>query len=295
MKSRPDYSGYRMLLAFAHPDDESFGMGGAIAYYAERGVAISLICSTNGDVGTVDPEFLAGYQSVAELRLNELRCAAERLGIRELITYGYCDSGMMGTPDNENPACLWQADEDEVTGRIVRDIRRIRPHVVVTFDPYGGYGHPDHIYMHRATTRAFHAAGDPAQYPEQIAEGLEPYRPAKLYYTAFPRLPLRVMLLVARLRGEDPRRMGKNKDLDLQAALDRQLPSTARLNVGRYQSVWDAAANCHASQQNPRQTQSVFDRLSRVIFRHQDFTRVYPPLNGREPVERDLFAGIPPG
>lgn len=295
MKSRPDYSGYRMLLSFAHPDDESFGMGGAIAYYAERGVAISLICSTNGDAGTVDPEFLAGYQSVAELRLNELRCAAERLGIREVITYGYCDSGMMGTPDNDNPACLWQADEDEVTGRIVRDIRRIRPHVVVTFDPYGGYGHPDHIYMHRATTRAFYAAGDPTQYSEQIAEGLEPYQPAKLYYTAFPRLLLRVMLLVARLRGEDPRRMGRNKDLDLQAALDRQLPSTARLNVARYQSVWDAAANCHASQQNPRQTQSVFDRLNRVIFRHQDFTRAYPPLNGHEPVERDLFAGIPPG
>lgn len=294
MKSPVDLTGYRMLLAFAHPDDESFGMGGAIAYYAQRGVAISLICSTNGDVGTVNPELLAGYQSIGELRLKELRCAAEQLGIQEIITYGYRDSGMMGSPENDDPACLWQAHEDAVTGRIVRDIRRLRPHVVVTFDPYGGYGHPDHIYMHRATTRAFHAAADPAQYPEHAAEGLAPHQAAKLYYTAFPSLPLRAMVWSARLRGQDPRRMGMNRDLDMQAALDKMLPSTTRLNVAPYQAAWDAAANCHASQQNPRQMQTLVDRLSRVLFRHQDFTRAFPPPNGRRPRERDLFAGVPP-
>lgn len=292
MKPNADLTGYRMLLSFAHPDDEAFGMGGAIAHYAERGVAITLICSTNGDVGSVDPEWLERYDTIAELRLAELRCAAEELGIRDVITYGFRDSGMMGTPDNDHPDCLWQADEDMVTGRIVRDIRTVRPHVVVTFDPYGGYGHPDHIYMHRATTRAFHAAGDPAQFPEHADEGLRPYQPAKLYYTTFPRLPLRLMLWAARLRGEDPRRMGRNHDLDMQAALDNQLPTTTRLNVGGYQTQWDAAAACHASQQNPRQVQSLVTRLSRFIFNRQDFTRVYPPMNGRGQLERDLFAGI---
>ncbi len=190
-----------MLLVFAHPDDESFGMGGAIAYYAERGVAISLICSTNGDVGSVDPEYLAGFESVAALRKAELECAAQTLGIREVILFGYRDSGMMGSPDNAHPDCLWQADKDVLVGRIVREMRRIQPHVVVTFDPYGGYGHPDHIVMHRATTRAFHLAGDPTAYPEHAQEGLAPYQPAKLYYTTFPRWPLRLMIWQMRLRG----------------------------------------------------------------------------------------------
>lgn len=285
---------YRMLMAFAHPDDEAFGMGGAIAYYADQGVQISLICSTNGDVGTVPEEFLQGYASIGELRLDELRCAARALGIDEVITFGYRDSGMMGTPENDHPDCLYRADPHVLTGRIVREIRRLRPHVVVTFDPYGGYGHPDHITMHQATTRAFHAANDPAQYPEQLADGLTPWQPAKLYYTTFPRVPLRLMILLARLRGQDPRHMGRNHDLDLQAALEQMLPAHARINVGRYQRAWDAGAACHASQQNPRETGSLFDRLRRVIFRHQDFTRAYPVPNGREPLERDLFAGIRP-
>ncbi|MBN1680833.1 MAG: PIG-L family deacetylase [Anaerolineae bacterium] len=290
----PDYTHYRMLISFAHPDDESFGMGGAIAYYAQRGVSISLICATNGDVGTVDAAMLDGYDSIGALRLEELRCAARLLDIRDVITYGYRDSGMMGTPENEHPDCLWQADEDTVVGRITHDIRRRRPHIVVTFDPFGGYGHPDHIFMHRATTRAFHAAGDPNEYPEQITGGLAAYTPAKLYYTAFPRLPLRLLVWQTRLRGDDPRRMGKNHDLDLQAAVDNLLPTHTRLNVARYQSAWDAAARCHASQQNPRHTNSFLDRLQRVIFRHQDFTRAWPKPNGRDRLERDLFAGIMP-
>lgn len=294
MKSsdNPTHTQHRMLMAFAHPDDESFGMGGAIAYYARQGVQIALICSTNGDVGTVDPERLEGYRSIGELRLDELRCAAETLGITEVITFGYRDSGMMGTPENNHPDCLWQADQNVVVGRIVREIRRFRPQVVVTFDPYGGYGHPDHMYMNRATTRAFHAAGDPAQYPEQLAEGLQPYQPAKLYYTTIPRRWLQLTIWLTRLQGQDPRRLGKNKDLDMVAALEHHLPAHTRIRVGEYQTAWDAAAGCHASQQNPRQRFSFLGSLRRAISRDQEFTRAWPEMNGREPIERDLFAGI---
>ena len=288
----PNGTQQRMLLSFAHPDDESFGMGGAIAYYAQRGVDVYLICSTNGDVGTVAPERMNGYQTIGELRLAELECAARTLGITEVIPFGYRDSGMMGAPENDHPDALWQADRDVVTGRIVREIRRIRPPVVVTFDPYGGYGHPDHIYMHEVTTRAFHIAGDPAQYPEQIAEGLQPYQPQKLYYSAFPRMPLRLMVLTARLRGQDPRRMGVNADLDLQAALDQLLPITTRISVAPYQRVWDAASQCHASQANPRDNAGFFDVVRRLIFRHQEFTRAWPEPRPGEQVEHDLFQGV---
>lgn len=285
---------FRLLISYAHPDDESFGMGGTIAKYVERGVEVSLICSTNGDVGSVDPNFLEGYNSVSELRLDELRCAAETLGIREVIAYGYRDSGMMGTPDNDHPDCLWQADEEVVTSRIVADIRRIRPHVVVTFDPFGGYGHPDHIFMHRATTKAFYLANDPGAYPEQINNGLIPYQPDKLYYSTFPKTALRLRLLIARLQGQDPRRLGKNQDLDLQEAYDRALDGNARINLFSYQGLWDAAAECHASQFNPRQRQSVLDYFQRLAFRYQDFLRVYPEPNGNRHRERDLFEGIKP-
>jgi LmbE family N-acetylglucosaminyl deacetylase len=168
----------------------------------------------------------------------------------------------------------------------VSEIRRIRPQVVITFDPYGGYGHPDHIYMHRATTRAFHEAGDPAKYP-----GTEPYRPAKLYYSSFPRWPLRVMIWMARRRGEDPRHMGTNHDLDMQAALENVLPTHARIDISRYQTVWDTAAGCHASQQSLGQTNRLYDRLRRYVFRHQDFTRAWPEPKPGQRRERDLFQG----
>jgi LmbE family N-acetylglucosaminyl deacetylase len=280
----------RLLISFAHPDDESFGMGGTIAYYVQRGVEVSLICATNGDVGTVDPQYMKGYDTISQLRLDELHCAAETLGIKEVVTYDYRDSGMMGTPDNDNPDCLWQADEDVVTERIVHDIRRIRPQVVVTFDPWGGYGHPDHIFMHRATTRAFHAASDPAQFP---ADGLEPYRPLKLYYNTFPRAILRSRVWMARLHGEDPRRMGRNHDIDMVEILSRQLPAHARINVGAYQHAWDDASGCHASQMNPRQsTSGLLDRLIRLFYHDQYFTRAYPEPNGSAPQETDLFQGI---
>jgi len=278
----------RLLISFAHPDDESFGMGGAIAKYAEKGVDIYLICSTNGDAGTVDDGMLADYGSIGELRLAELACAANKLGIKEVIPFGYHDSGMMGSPDNQNPNCLFQANDDVVTEKIVREIRRIRPQVVVTFDAYGGYGHPDHIVMHRTTTRAFYEAGDPAKYPEQ---GLEPYQPAKLYYSSFPRLSLRLWIWEMRLRGQNPRQLGRNKDLDLVEALHRQMPIHALVDVSPYQKTWDEASECHASQQNPRRTTGLSDRIRRLIYRKQEFTRAYPVPNGRRK-ERDLFEGI---
>lgn len=292
LAGQPVLTGKRLLISFAHPDDESFGMGGAIAYYVERGVEVGLICATNGDVGTVDPEFMENYDTIADLRLDELRCAAETLGIQQVITYGYRDSGMMGTPENDHPDCLWQASEDVVIGRIVADIRRIRPHVVVTFDPWGGYGHPDHIYMHRATTKAFELAGDPAQYPEQLVDGLEAYQPAKLFYNSFPRLILQMRIWYARLNGEDPRRMGRNADLDLQAILEHTMPAHARIPVAAYQSAWDEASACHASQGNPRQQAGWLDRLQRLILRHQNFTRAYPKPNGHRRLERGLFEGV---
>src|SRR5512147_2596770 len=178
-----------LLLAFPHPDDESFGPGGTIAKYAREGVDVHYVCATRGEVGTVDAELLKPYEHLPEdqrlgaLRGQELRNAADILKLKGLHYLGYRDSGMSGSTDNADPRAFINAPPDRVVEQLVRIIRSIRPQVIVTFDPFGGYGHPDHIFIHHRTHEAFKAAGDPAQYPEAG----EPYQPQKLYWSVFPR------------------------------------------------------------------------------------------------------------
>jgi mycothiol S-conjugate amidase len=283
-------SARRLLLSFAHPDDESFGMAGTIARYVAEGVQVYLICATNGDVGEVPQEMLSQYDSVAELRLSELRCAAQTLSLARVFTFGYRDSGMAGSSENTHPGSLAAADMDEVVGRIVHVIREIRPQVVVTFDPAGGYNHPDHVKMHQATVRAFGAAGDPTRYPDRLA----PYQPQKLYYHTFPRRLLRLVVRLMPLFGGDPSRLGRNHDIDLRIVAECQIPIHARIETTAYHEMSDRAVACHASQNGGRVggPMQVVRALNRVLFGESDlFSRAYPPVVGRLR-ERDLFEGV---
>src|SRR5512136_793212 len=177
-----------LMAVFAHPDDETFGIGGTMARYgADPDVRVVLVCATRGEAGEISDPKLATPDRLGEAREQELRCACGLFGVDALHFLGYRDSGMAGTPENRDPRALAMSDGGEVVRRIVAHIRRERPDVVVTHDETGGYGHPDHVAVHRHTKAAFAAAGDPNQYPEQIAAGLAPYRPKKLYYTAIPR------------------------------------------------------------------------------------------------------------
>src|SRR5205085_11694019 len=133
------------------------------------------VCATRGECGSVAPELLAGYADIAALRTAELTCAAQALGLAAVHYLGYRDSGMAGAPDNQHPSALAQAPIARVTGQVVALMRALRPQVVLTFGSYGGYGHPDHIAIHRATLAAFTAAGDPARYAEHDAAGLAPW------------------------------------------------------------------------------------------------------------------------
>ena len=154
-----------LLAVLAHPDDETFGTGGSLAYYASIGVDVHLVCATRGEVGDVSPELMEGFTSVAELRENELRCAAGYLGLTDVHFLDYRDSGMSGSINNQHPRALAAADLNKVTGEVVHYIRLLRPQVVITFDPIGGYMHPDHIAIQKAAERAFYAAGDQDKYP----------------------------------------------------------------------------------------------------------------------------------
>ena len=134
-----NHEGKRTLLAvLAHPDDETFGMGGTLALYAQRGVAVHLVCATRGEVGEVAQHFLEDFQSIGDLREHELRCAARNLGLAGVHFLDYRDSGMAGSLENQHPQSLAAAPLDEVAARVTAYIRDLRPHVVLTFDPVGG-------------------------------------------------------------------------------------------------------------------------------------------------------------
>lgn len=280
----------RLLLSLAHPDDESFGYAGTIAHYTQRGVDVHLICATNGDVGTIDDAYMEGFSNIAERRIYELECAAQTLGLT-LHTFGYRDSGMQGMEDNKHPDALVQEDTDELVRRVTKVVREIRPQVLVTFDPEGGYGHPDHIAMHHATVQAFEAAGDSTRFPEQLEAGLQPYQPQKLYHSTADMRFMRLAVQVAPLLGVDPTRMGRNKDMDFRQIAFRETgPVHARIRTGPYRKTVERAWACHASQQFFRGG-LVQWLLRRRLIGDDLYTRLHPPANGRVN-EQDLFEGV---
>jgi LmbE family N-acetylglucosaminyl deacetylase len=125
----------KTLIYFgAHPDDETFGMGSTLAQYIIAGVKVYYVCSTHGEAGTVDPEFMKGFASIADVRRAEMKCAAQALGLADVIYLGYRDSGMQGSEDNKNPASLAMAPLDAVAGLMVKIIRELKPDVVITHD-----------------------------------------------------------------------------------------------------------------------------------------------------------------
>ena len=191
------------MAVHAHGDDETITMGGTLATYADRGVKTCVVCCTDGKLATiVDPNMPeeTTRPRLAEIREGELREACRILKVDEVEFLRYGDSGMADTPTNQLPDAFWMAPINEVTGRIVAEIRRFRPHVVVTYDGNGGYGHPDHIQTHRATLLAVEAARLVPMYKEAG----EPWRVDKLYYTAFPRSQFERIVEMAKQAGIEP-------------------------------------------------------------------------------------------
>lgn len=280
-------SSKRVLLAvLAHPDDESFGMGGTLTFYAQHGVAVHLICATRGEAGEADEAYLQGHISIADLREKELRCAAGFLRLAGLHFLDYRDSGMAGSPDNQHPRALANAPIDQVAAKIVHYIRQLRPDVVLTFDPVGGYRHPDHIAIHQATVRAFFAAADPQVFPNE----LPPHQPGKLYFHSIPKGLLRWMTRIMKLIGKDPRRFGRNADIDLEAISTVDLPTHTIID---YRSVAEArikASACHASQGGARMNTGISGLWQRLSAKDK-FMRAYPPPAPGH-IERDLFEGL---
>lgn len=275
----------RVLLAvYAHPDDE-LSAGGTIAHYARQGVSTHLICATRGEVGEA-PSDLKGFKTIAEMRSDELQCACNILGLDSVNFLDYRDSGMPGSPDNHHPQSLVSAPVDEVARKVAASIRRLKPQVVITFDPIGGYRHPDHIAIHHATVKAFEMAGD----SRIEIEDLPPHAPQKLYFSTFPRSFLRMAVRLLKFIGRDPKHFGKNHDIDLEALVEFDFPIHTRIPIGDVIDQKSRATACHSSQ-IPSMGGGLARWFQKLFAGEEAFMRAIPAAPPPK-IEKDLFEGI---
>lgn len=274
-----------ILAVLAHPDDESFGMGGTLAHYARKGSDVYLVCATRGEAGDVAPEHLQGFESIAELREAELRCASQHLGLKSVFFLPYRDSGMTGSRDNQHPDAQINAPLDEVAGYVVKYIRELKPNVVLTFDPIGGYRHPDHIHIHQATVLAFEHSADASFHPEAGA----PFQPARLYFHTFPRWFLRVVVSIMPIFGKDPTKFGRNGDIDMKSIAEVNFPTHVKINIRDVEEIKAAAGACHASQGGIGMRRGVMGLFVRLFGEKEDFMQAFPPIDGKTKVRDDLF------
>ena len=276
----------RILSVLAHPDDEAFGMGGTLALYAMRGVEVYLACATLGEAGDIPPDFLQSHSSSAALRESELDCSAEKLALKQVFKLGFRDSGMAGSPDNQHQEALVARPMEEVVERIADVMRQVRPQVVLTFDPVGGYFHPDHIRVHQATVLAFDRV-------RQELHTVDPQVLARLYYHTMPKSSVRFAVFWMKVLGKDPHKVGRNKDIDLVEIASQSFPVHVKINYKQVYEQREQAAACHASQGGGKKPFGLSAWLMRILSRPVDrFMQGFPEPGLSPRVEKDLFWGM---
>ncbi len=269
----------RLMAVLAHPDDESLGVGGALAKYASQGAEVFVLTATRGDSGrfrghrpgdTQHP----GPAALANIREAELRAAAAVLGVREVSILDYGDQHL----DRANPR--------EIVATLAGHVRRVRPDVVVTFGPDGAYGHPDHIAISQFTTAAMVAAADPT-FPCEGNEPGKPHAVAKLYYLAWPESAWKAYQsafrkLVSMVDGIE-RQAVPWPDWAITTVIDTRSFST---------TVWQAI-RCHESQVTAyERLQGLSPEDHEALWGRQFFYRVFSTVNGGRERETDLLEGI---
>jgi len=298
----PVEGGRRLLLVHAHPDDESIGTGATMAKYAAEGTGVTLVTCTLGELGEIIPPDLADLawdkqNKLGEHRIGELDAACAELGVTDHRFLGgpgrWHDSGMMGTPSNEWEGSFWRAHVDVAAHVLLDVINEVRPHVMVTYDENGFYGHPDHIQAHRVAWRAF-----------ELADGLV----SKFYATAIPKSVLAEAIKImgeSNDRAEAPSDGESSGDFlavdsvdDLPFGVPDELVTT-EIDATAYLDAKLAAMRAHATQIS---VDSPFFALSDKVGRRALGLEYYTllagprgPGQGRHGWEGDLFAGLDVG
>jgi N-acetyl-1-D-myo-inositol-2-amino-2-deoxy-alpha-D-glucopyranoside deacetylase len=285
---RETYKGYRLLLVHAHPDDETINNGATMAMYAALGAQVTLVTCTRGEEGEVLVEehshkAAAHDDLLGEHRVLELADAMKALGVTDHRFLGaphtqYRDSGMMGTEPNERADNFWQADFDVATEHLVSVIEEVKPHILITYDEFGGYGHPDHIQAHRVAMAA----------SEKSSWNIE-----KIYWNVMPRSVIQEGIDAMKELGSDF--FGAEKAEDLPFAKDDSFV-TAHIDGNAFVEAKMAAMRAHATQISlDGPFFALSNNLGLQVWGHEYYTLVKgeksEPLDhqGRE---TDLFSGI---
>ncbi|MGW2261879.1 N-acetyl-1-D-myo-inositol-2-amino-2-deoxy-alpha-D-glucopyranoside deacetylase [Streptomyces sp. NPDC004749] len=291
-----DLPARRLLLVHAHPDDESINNGATMAKYVAEGALVTLVTCTLGEEGEIIPPGLAHLAADREdtlgpHRIRELAAAMRELGVTDHRFLGgpgrYRDSGMMGLEQNGRPGAFWSADLDEAAGHLVDVIREVRPQVLVTYDPGGGYGHPDHIQAHRVATRAAELAGTADFRPNSSG----PHTISKIYWNRVPRTVAEEGFERLRAAGAAFPGVAALDDLPGVVA-DSEI--TAAVDGTPYAERKAAAMRAHATQ---IAVDGPFFALSNNLGQPIFATEFYELVHGRSGApagerESDLFAGV---
>jgi LmbE family N-acetylglucosaminyl deacetylase len=264
----------KLLCVFAHPDDESMGMGGTLAKYAAEGVETYYVCASRGERGWFGlEEQNPGLERLGQIRTQELQNAVKELGMKELHFLNYID----GDVD--------QADNNEAISKIVTHIRKIKPQVVVTFPPDGNYGHPDHIAIGQYTNAAVLCAADSNYQDPDI---LSAHRVFKLYYM---------------VDGEDFINLVAPFMGDMTFPVDDQIRGEVTWKNWIITTRIEMAEHCHAAWRAIQCHQSQLPTIGALAEIHEDaatavlamqgtFYRAFSLVNGGRKVETDLFEGL---
>ncbi|MGW1884080.1 N-acetyl-1-D-myo-inositol-2-amino-2-deoxy-alpha-D-glucopyranoside deacetylase [Streptomyces sp. NPDC001970] len=293
-----DLPARRLLLVHAHPDDESINNGATMARYAAEGARVTLVTCTLGEEGEVIPPELAHLaadkeDSLGPHRVGELAAAMAELGVTDHRFLGgpgrFRDSGMMGLPHNRRPGAFWNTEVDEAAPYLVEVIRSVRPQVLVTYDPRGGYGHPDHIQAHRVAMRAADLAAEPA-FRRDLGS---PHTIAKIYWNRVPRSVAEEAF--AHLRAADgPHAFPGIADIgDIPGVVD-DAEITTEIDGTAYAGRKSAAMRAHATQ---IAVDGPFFALSNDLGQPVFITEYYQLVRGESGApagarEHDLFEGM---
>ncbi|WP_455352636.1 N-acetyl-1-D-myo-inositol-2-amino-2-deoxy-alpha-D-glucopyranoside deacetylase [Streptomyces sp. SYSU K217416] len=293
-----DLPARRLLLVHAHPDDESINNGATMAKYANEGAQVTLVTCTLGEEGEVIPPDLARLtadrdDTLGAHRIGELAAAMKELGVTDHSFLGgagrFRDSGMMGLPQNHREGAFWDAEVDEAAAYLVEVIRRRRPQVLVTYDPNGGYGHPDHIQAHRVAMRAAELAAEPA-FRRDLGT---PHTIAKIYWNRVPRSVAEAGFARLHAAGEDAPFPGIATVDDVPGVVaDEQI--TAEIDGTPYAQAKAAAMRAHATQ---IAVDGPFFALSNDLGQPLFTAEYYELADGDSGApagerETDLFAGV---
>jgi len=262
----------KIMAIFAHPDDEG-AIGGTLVQLAQAGHELILVCTTRGEVGEISDPSLATPDTLGEVREQELRKACEILGIQHLEFVGYRDSGMDGTDENNDPRAWVQADPDEAKRKIVKLIRQYQPDTVITFEPFGWYGHPDHKITSTWVTEAFPLVNDASAYPD--IDGA--YQPEFLFHAAMMFSKFRAMMEKAVEAGYIPEDAfeGFGQPEDVQLETEEHI--THAINIESTYEVQQEAMLAHRTQfgeDNP--FRKIPPELMREFGADEHFIQVYP-------------------